>query len=451
MSKNQLSKIRAKLSELDYKKNSIPFFKEVKNVIFIESSSRGGSSYFTEVLRQSPLFLHFRAEIAPFLKLSGLSYPDTERNSDVLTAEHTLGNWQCNLDILQDHLWWDLGNILGFQELKLSAEDYGYFVSSIMWRLIIQWPECDFDIEKVKDEIRKTFEAYCDQYDFSNSLSYNLQMFYLILLKKIQSTYKKINPYYYDIDKNLIGKYWPEAKKEYSPPAEYLLEEPPFILIYPWKHAQVKDLETKPIVIKTPSNAYRFDFFKNLFINAQIRYIYLTRNPAASINGLMDGWQYHGFFSHKVNKKMAIRGYTDKFPDFGEYWWKFDLPDGWENRIHEPLEVVCGFQWYSAHKSILDYFDHNQVDYLQIAFEKIIQPSDHRNNICFKLANWLNIDPALFIKFINFNLPFVMATTMPQHFRWKARIELLRPIIQEKYITDISIRMGYEKNYQEWS
>lgn len=450
MSNNQLSKIRAKLSELDYKKNSVPFFKEVKNVIFIESSSRGGSSYFSEVLRQSPLFLHFRAEIAPFLKLSGLSYPYTERNSDVLTLEHTLGNWQSNLDILQDHLWWDLGNILGFQELKFNVEDYCYFVSSIMWRLIVQWPDCDFDIEKVTYEIRKTFEAYCDQYDYSKSLSYNIQMFYIFLLKKIQSTYKKINPYYYDIDKKLIEKYWPEAKKEYSPPAEFLLEDPPYILIYPWKHAIVKDLETKPIVIKSPSNAYRFDFFKNLFINANIRYIHLMRNPAASINGLMDGWQYNGFFSHKVNKKMDIIGYTDKFPDFGKYWWKFDLPDGWENHIHESLEKVCAFQWYSAHKSILDYYDNNKVDYLQIAFEKIIQSSDHRNNICLKLANWLSIEPELFNKLINFNLPFVMATTMPRHFRWMDKIELLRPIIHEKYITDILIRMGYEKNQHEW-
>ena len=90
------------------------------------------------------------------------------------------------------------------------------------------------------------------------------------------------------------------------------------------------------------------------------------------------------------------------------------------------------------------------MDYLQIAFEKIIQSSDHRNNICLKLANWLSIEPELFNKLINFNLPFVMATTMPRHFRWMDKIELLRPIIHEKYITDILIRMGYEKNQHEW-
>ena len=41
-------------------------------------------------------------------------------------------------------------------------------------------------------------------------------------------------------------------------------------------------------MIKTPSNAYRLPFIQALFPSARIRILHLVRNPAASINGLIE-------------------------------------------------------------------------------------------------------------------------------------------------------------------
>ena len=57
-------------------------------LVLIASSSRGGSSVFSEYLRRSRSLIHLQGEINPFLVRAGLSYHDTDTGSDALEARH---------------------------------------------------------------------------------------------------------------------------------------------------------------------------------------------------------------------------------------------------------------------------------------------------------------------------------------------------------------------------
>ena len=81
-------RLRAALSRLDDARGpGIPdFCAGVREVILVASSSRGGSSMFTEMLRGLPGLLHFRGEINIFLLQACLTWPATGTGSDRLDA-----------------------------------------------------------------------------------------------------------------------------------------------------------------------------------------------------------------------------------------------------------------------------------------------------------------------------------------------------------------------------
>ncbi|MBW3644267.1 MAG: sulfotransferase, partial [Actinobacteria bacterium] len=110
---------------------------------------------------------------------------------------------------------------------------------------------------------------------------------------------------------------FPDVPPAEGPPGEALVEMPPFVLVSPWRRPSPAELATLPLVLATPRNSFRLDFLRSLFPAARLRVVHLTRNPAASINGLVDGWHHRGFFNCRVGRRLAIRGYTDRYPEWG--------------------------------------------------------------------------------------------------------------------------------------
>jgi len=441
-----INNILSTISILNKKRGiEIPnFFKKVKEVIIIASSSRGGSSLFLEILRQSPELIHFRAENTPFLVLSGLTYPKNNLNSDALTEIHTKNTFKNNLYILEKEMCLDSGSIE-----SIFNNDFNRFSNDLLWRIVVQWPFVKFDLNLIQSLVLETLNESRQNYDSRNKEIDNLSLFHLILLKKINHYYPEINPYYYDINPELVNLYF-NIKSRFGPPSPFLIEEPPFISIYPRKPLTENMLKKFPLVIKTPSNAYRLNFFKNIFQNAKFRVLHLVRNPAAAINGLYDGWQYkNGFFSHKVLKTLNIIGYSELF-SWGKYWWKFDLPPNWEEWTHQRLENVCGFQWYSAHNSVLDFLDKNQVDYFRLKFEDVIGSIETKKKCINDLAIWLNIDPTPLIKYTCSDLPITMATNTPVNYRWMKKFQIITNVLTIPEIKKTTQKIGYDFNIKKW-
>src|SRR2546421_2354328 len=68
---------------------AVPDFSlRVRELVVVASSSRGGSSMLAETLRESSALLHLHAEINPFLRLVGLTFPESGSGSDRLDAGH---------------------------------------------------------------------------------------------------------------------------------------------------------------------------------------------------------------------------------------------------------------------------------------------------------------------------------------------------------------------------
>ncbi len=241
------------------------------------------------------------------------------------------------------------------------------------------------------------------------------------------SNHPEINPYYYDLDvasyereKHLLG-----CKPFLGPPDPYYcLEEPPFIVIRPRMSPTNNDIREKPLLLKASVDVYRMPLLRTLFPNAEFKIIHLIRNPAASINGLYDGWLDRGFYSYNLanyDHRLAIPGYSDRY-SWGQYWWNFDLPPKWEELANIPLEYVCGFQWLSSHKAIIN---------------------NRRCETMDLILRFIGIDMDAGLQSIIQQLPVVMPTKPPTINRWLARKEVLLPVLAQTPMKEMLHELGY--------
>ena len=419
------------------------FFSAVRDVVVIASSSRGGSSIFTEILRQSPDLLHCKGEINPMLAIAGLTYPANGRDDDSLEAFDAGPHNRQKLAILERELALDVGvNLpidLGNRQHKQR------FMRDLLWRIMVQWPELELDPDFVLASIEQTFAELVQCHGWESGGFSDPQLFHLLFLVRLRTRYPTINPHYYDLNPERIRRYCPDAEISPSPPGRFVIEEPPFVLIAPRQPVSAATLGQRPLILKTPSNAYRLAFLQQIFPQARFRVLHLVRNPADAINGLVDGWLYHGFFSHPLKNRLQIKGYSDRFPAWGRHWWNYDLPPGWQQWVGLPLEYVCAHQWRAAHQAILDFCGQGPTESRRIAFEDVIGRPELRAQCFADLADWLGISREPLITAALGDLPPVMATAPPRQRRWFKKVALLRPVLEDPAIIETAQRLGYAK------
>lgn len=419
----------------------------VRDVVVVASSSRGGSTMFAEILRFARGLLHFRAEINPFLRLSGLSYPFTRSGSDALAAidlEDEDAARELDLQLSRD---------CGRPASRLTGEeDRDRFARDLAIRLTLQWPLLRFRREQVRGWLEESLEILRRDHGWRQGVFEDAQRFHAVFLSRVREEEPSVNPYYYDLRPSLIAGLCPGAPVPEGPPGPWVVEEPPFITISPWDPAGAGDLHSRPLIVKTPSNAYRLEALRVAFPRARIRVLHLTRNAAAAINGLYDGWCYPGFYSHRVLEPLEIPGYSDRFPAWGRSWWKFDLPPSWPEHRRKPILEVCAFQWMRAHEEVLEFCSrHPRVRYYRVPFEGVMDGPARRRETFEGLAGWLGIsvNPEL-ARVLEEGLPPIMATDQPRHRRWFARADLLDPILAQDGITCMMERLGYERDPTTW-
>jgi hypothetical protein len=424
------------------------FCERVKDVVIVASSSRGGSSIFTEILRRSSELIHFRAEVNPFFVLAGLTHPQNGFKSDVLTQAHARVRYHERLSILGREMSLDAGAAMKGDALDHAARER--FKRDLAWRIVVQWPDISLPPDVLYSLADETFADLRKSRGWKAGEFKDAQLFHVVFLRKLHLLCPQVNPYYYDLNPELIKVHFPDVQPCDQPPSSLIIEEPPFVAISPWEVASEEKLKNQPLVIKTPSNVYRFAFFREIFPQARMRILHLVRNPAAAINGLYDGWRYHGFFSHRVSRFLKIAGYSDRFPEWARHWWKFDLPPGWEEWTEESLERVCAFQWRSAHEAILNVLDAEGMDAFRLRFEDVLGPLEVRNRCFHELADWPGVNAQPFLTAVGGEMPAVMATSRPRQRRWFQKAELLAPILSSPEIKEITRRLGYELDQETW-
>ena len=410
------------------------FRERVRDLVIVASASRSGSSLFAEWLRRSPALLHLRGEPNPLLRSVGLMTGTSGHDgaSDALTAADVPVDRR-----LDDLLARDAG-----QPAPASMPlDVAQLSSDWHWRLGLAWPGESFDRAGVAEWVSSTLR----EIGYEPGRELDVDLFALKLLERVAEHHPRVSPYYYDLPAELIRAHEGNVPIPKRPPGDTLIEEPPFILVVPWIRVRDEEVGIRPLVIKSPSAGHQMEFHGELFASARIRVIHLVRNPAASINGLIDGWCHHGFFSRKLPDRLRIRGYSDVCPAWGRSWWKFDLPPGWESVAHASLGEVCAFQWAAAHRAILESIHAMRLDSIRVRFEDFIAPDERARHTRARVRQWLGITDA-----DDGELPRVMSTKPPEPFRWRARGALLKPLLAREDVRTVADELGYGGDDADW-
>lgn len=394
--------------------------KEARIVVIVAISARSGSSWLVEQLKQSADFVHFRGELTTFLRLHGLTPPKQNLMSEALTAGDGLS---ASIEFRQD-----LTHEVGYPLDRI--DDPERFTADILRRLPLQWPELDFGggaAELVRRAVLETvaLNGPFDPVSFSQELLGKLA---LIL---------PLDPEYYDFGREP----GPAVDRRY--PFNYVLESPPFLLFSPWRRATVQEVRSKPLIIKSAGDVYRLDFYRSLFEKAQIRILHLRRNPAASINGLMNAWLSKKYQSFRVGQ-LSITGYSELSP-WRENWWKLDLAPGWENYRSAPLPYLCEWQWRSAQDAVLNWCEANGERPFVARYEDMIASPETRLALIGALCEWLSVP-----QFAPGETRVMNASAAPRKGAWKERQTEILPLIESAACRNTSFRLGYGDHPDGW-
>jgi hypothetical protein len=369
----------------------------VRDVVLLVSSSRGGSSMLAEILRRVDGVLSLPGEVNPHVVIAQLAGGD----ADVFRAE----------------LARDVG------APAPDAIDHDGLVNDVHWRLTTQWPTIELDPAEVRRWVGSAREG---------TDPVNVDAFTRAVLEEVHRAEPAVVPAAYDLSGH---------RGEPPLPTEPVVEMTPYVGFRPWRTATDVELHTKPLVLATPRNSYRLDWLVGLFPAARVRVLHLTRNPAASVNGLIDGWRSPSFFTTRVEVDLAATG---------DRWWKYDVPPGWRELTSASLPQVAATQWRSAHAAVLDFAGGRDIDVLRLRYEDLVGDRARREQTGHALAGFLGIDVAAMRAAVLAGVPPVMATAPPQRRRWSASDNDLAPALAEPAVWDVAAALGYEVEERLW-
>lgn len=90
---------------------------------------------------------------------------------------------------------------------------------------------------------------------------------------------------------------------------------------------------------KTPKNALRLPFLRELFPDA--RFVFLWRDPRENIASIIEAWR-----SGRWKTYNGLAGFDGP--------WSLLLPPGWQAMNGQPLERIAAFQWETTNRILLD-------------------------------------------------------------------------------------------------
>ena len=421
---------------------------DVRRVVIINSASRSGSSLLYALLGKLPGVISLTGEAAPFYKLNSRVDAFNPHDSDRIPSE--LLDRVIDFPGLSRDFLADLS--LAETERVTARIDEDRYIDDLVLRLVMQWT----NLEPDGDTLRRCVAAAFADYAAGHPI-FDTEEFHLCLLERLCRLSPRINPFYYDIGTDKVALRFPFIDIPVGPPTEqFTLEEPPFILLPPKRRPTPAELSGKVLLLKSTVDCYRMNLVTRLFPGAEIRIIHLVRNPAATINGLYDGWHHRGFFSHNLAvgagedaaPPLRIKGYSDRYP-FGGSWWNFDLPPGWERFADRDLLEVCAFQWHSANAEILANLETSQESCCRVHFEEIIRSADSRHAEFNRMLQFMGIPPEEAPHLGLDAMPIVQSTLPPQLYRWKKREEMISRVLAIPRIREMAASFGYADDTME--
>jgi len=416
---------------------------EVRKVCVILTSPRGGSSVFTKDMKNISNTMHLQGEETPFYEAAGWN--------DFLNQElqPRVNVTDTNYRQFARDMLYDMGTI------NTGNFNSRHYAEQIVSRMIFQLPDL-FKVNNITvDVMQRLIDVIAANAEARQKEGvFNPEDFYIDVFVKLDGFIRglKTKLGYYDINENKLAGIVPKSTLVGATPANQILaEEAPFVLSEPMNPVSSEDLASKTLVIKNPTNSFRMDFIQSLYPSAQIKVIHLTRNPAAAMNGLYDGWQHRGFYSFVLKRPLNTSDYKQR------RYWSFDMPPNYQECYNTTeLMDICLFQWAAAHKHILRYkriaAANMNIQYHTVRFEDYIQ---NRTSVMNSVAQWLGGSLTNSIEVGN-----VMSTSAPQLARWQKdparRAKILEtlergaPSIPKHEVDDVIRELGYNGGVDTW-
>jgi hypothetical protein len=304
-------------------------------------------------------------------------------------------------------------------------------VGDVHWRLTAQWPRLRIDSGPVEEWVDAAVEGEPE----------DEQRFGRLVLEQVVAAEPAVARSAYD------GEGSPADGP--LPPVAPVVEMTPYVAFRPWRTASDDELATRPLVVAAPRNCYRLDWLVAQLAPARLRVVHVTRNPAASVNGLIDGWQHTAFFSTPVPQRLDIAGYSDRH-EWGTSWWKFDVPPRWRELTEAPLAAVAAEQWRSTHQAVLDFAARTDVPMLRLRYEDVIGAPSAQVAAVHRLAEIVGVDPEPLRERVLAGVQPVMSTAPPRQRRWAAASHDLTPALAEPSLWEVAVALGYQAEEALW-
>lgn len=408
---------------------------DVRQVVVIASASRSGSSLVAEWLRRQTGLLHLKGEPNPFFRSiqNGLApFEPGRSDADFPSAD------------AQAQIADAIAGTAGAYPPATAPVCPEALAVDIVERLNLQWPDEQFRHADVVDALNRIMaEAGWQLYGHIDEAELTVR-----LIGLLGERHRRLSLDCYDLPQRL-GSAPTRPDPAVPPPAS--VEETPFIPLGAWVRASPRALESCMLVLKSPSLSYKLGCMGSLFPNARIRVLHLTRNPAAAVNGLIDGWLHRNFFSHKVSIDLHIRSYSETAPAWASRWWKFDLPPHWEHYVGAPLAEVNAFQWRSANEHILTASANCGWERRQVRLEDFLGPGITGWLTRRDILEWLS--PAMMPTSAQLALrcPPIMATQTPSPGRWRRRARPILEALDAGGCAELADELDYGDGHESWT
>lgn len=397
-------------------------YSDLKNVTVILGSARGGTSAVKEaVSKLSSKILAMPGEHRTAFTLEGLNFPDHGQLTESLEDGQPLSG-EKRQSILQDIFHQCVGDL----DTSPSPRALDLFAYRWAMQFRLQVPDMSIDLETILSAIKGAARREGE---------WNLHGATRVTLKALQTLRDlgiPVDPCAYAVDLADIQKVFPAAKPNYDSPALPhlpIIEISPFLVLAPMVVPPPPG-PAEQLVLKASSDAFRIPLVKDLFSGFRTKYIHIRRNPAAAVNGLLDGWAHHCFWQHDLRQVIGERGRP---------YWKFDLFPGWSDLVAAPLPIVALSQWSHAQRNIASALT-EEDNVLEVHFEHFLEGGSRRRDFLRAIARFLDLaeeGPGSDVT------PLVNVTKPPRLFRWTRDRPWLSEFLKTKLGVELTQLAGY--------
>jgi hypothetical protein len=400
---------------------------QTRRACVILGSPRGGSSVLHAVLRRARGALAVAGEHRPLLTLLGLTFPDSglpdEGGADRADSRVVQAFWR--------ELAWECDGPPDPEPEGLVLER---FACTWALRLRLQWPELDLPLERL---LRAAHDA--TRAERARRCPIQPEAVAVRLLRMLIDEGIPLDPHLYALPADVLASAFADIAPGRRPPASTIVEIAPYILPVPSRRPNVRADATW--VLKNSSDAYRTRLLSCLLEGYEVRYVHLTRNPLAAVNGLLDGWAHHCFWQHDLSALgWPCQPLEEGIP---RCWWCFDLPTRWPELYDAPLHEICAEQWREPHARIMSELTPWREHVRRVSFEAFQAGGSQRKAMLSRLVVFGGLKWSPAIATACSNPPSVNVTAAWKVARWRGR-PWLAELLKQPPIATLASALGYE-------